>query len=64
MSQSIPRPENRHRNACESASGFDTEPMCYRSEAFAEDLPPASPRPSVPSLLQALKMLLMGPAAD
>ena len=43
MKPTPPRPENRHRTACDGAPWADTRPQCFRSEAFAEDLPPVEP---------------------
>lgn len=52
MNASAPvRPEERRRRHVESPAWADTVPACFRSEAFAEDLPelpaalPARPRP-------------------
>ena len=43
------RPENRQRSSEASLPWADTEPLCFRSEAFAEDLLQAddvAPRPA------------------
>jgi hypothetical protein len=39
----LPRPEDRRRGDLERWLGGGTEPLCWRSEAFAEDLPAVLP---------------------
>ena len=39
MTAAAQRPEDRRRSQAEPAPWFDALPSCFRSEAFAEDLP-------------------------
>lgn len=39
----LPRPEDRRRGDLERWLGSTSEPPCWRSEAFAEDLPAVAP---------------------
>jgi len=65
------RPEDRRRSGGSGAGpGFgidwaDTEPVCFRSEAFAEDLQPVDPgrAPALPSRRWAPARLLRRPHA-
>lgn len=41
MNLSAVRPEERQRSGRNGSEWADTEPLCHRSEAFAEDLAPA-----------------------
>ena len=45
----LPRPENRCRSDGEAAPLWDPPPAWVRSEAFAEDLPPAAGLWGVPT---------------
>jgi hypothetical protein len=49
MTQPHVRPEVRRRSDNDSQHAqpwADTHPVCFRSEAFAEDLPEPAPRPA------------------
>ncbi|MEO5732466.1 MAG: hypothetical protein ABIN96_05310 [Rubrivivax sp.] len=65
MSSSIPRPESLSRSAQHPAPWVDTQPACFRSEGFAEDLHPAPVaqlRPQAPTWMAMLRSRLTAPA--
>ena len=43
LPRDLPRPEDRRRGGLEHGLGSSAENPCWRSEAFAEDLPAVAP---------------------
>lgn len=53
----LPRPEDRRRGDLERWLGSTAGQPCWRSEAFAEDLPAAASVPAAEPVLGALAVL-------